>query len=186
MYSRQDFIARFRDVETATLLDRLATRELADEAKDAIHQVLHERGVPAEPLNRLRPDIPEHEVAQYAQAIKRGPCPRCHGRESGIEVRESYWVWSALVLTKWQTKRVACCRKCGVRENWNALGFCIGLGWWGIPAGILITPYQIVRNLLAIASRSERAAPSKALLVLAKRNLLAQRQFELERMATNS
>ncbi|MBD8879534.1 hypothetical protein IHE49_03460 [Rhodanobacter sp. 7MK24] len=185
MYSQQDFVERFKNMETATLLHRLATSELTEEAKDAIYQVLNGRGVPTEHLNGVRPDVPEHEVSRYAQAIKQGPCPLCQRRESAIEVRESHWVWSALILTRWQTKRVVCCRKCGVHENWSALVFCMGLGWWGFPVGILVTPYQIVRNLLVIASRSDKTKPSEALLIFAKADLLARRQSNLERMATN-
>jgi hypothetical protein len=183
MYSREEFIGRFKDMETALLLHRLATSELTDEARDAIYHVLHERGVPTEPLNRIKPDIPEHEIVQHAQFIKRSPCPLCHRRESGIDVRESYWVWSALIITRWQTRRAVCCRKCGVKDNWTALGFSFGLGWWGVPVGIILTPYQIIRNLLAIASKTDRPEPSKALLSFAKKNLLAQRQLELERTA---
>jgi len=183
MYSRDEFIERFNGMETALLLHRLATSELTDEARDAIHHVLHERGVPTEPLNRVKPNIPEHEIIQHAQVIKRSPCPRCHRRGAGIEVRESYWVWSALIITRWQTKRAICCRKCGVQDNWSALAFSFGLGWWGVPGGIILTPYQVIRNLVTIASKADKTEPSKALLTFAKKNLLDRRQLELEQTA---
>ncbi len=183
MYSRADFIERFKGTETALLLHRLATSELTDEASDAICDVLHERGVPIGPLKAVRLDIPEHAVAQHALDIKRGACPRCRRTESGVEVRESYWVWSAILFTSWQTKRAVCCEKCGRHNNWNALGFSFGLGWWGFPGGILLTPWQIIRNILVLARRRERTEPSNALLNVAKASLLAQRQLEIERMA---
>jgi hypothetical protein len=183
MYSREDFIERFKGMETALLVHRLTTGDLTDEARDAVCQVLHERGVPMGSLDKVAQDTPEQDIAQHALRIKHGNCPLCHRSGSGVEVRESYWVWSALVITRWQTRRAVCCRACGVHENWNALGFSLGLGWWGIPAGILLTPCQITRNLLAIARRREKPEPSKALLRIAKDHLLAQRRLELERLA---
>lgn len=183
MYSRADFIERFKGTETALLLQRLATGDLTDEASDAICHVLHERGVPMGPLKAVRQEIPEHAITQHALDIKRGICPRCHRRECGVEVRESYWVWSALLFTRWQTKRVLCCQQCGLKNNWRALGFSFGLGWWGLPAGIFLTPWQITRNIVAIARRRERSEPSSALLNSAKHSLLAERQLEVERMA---
>lgn len=183
MYSREEFVERFKDMETAWLLNRLATTELTDEARDAIHDVLRGRGVPMESLSKFKPDIPDHEVVEHARRIKLSTCPRCRRTEGGLEVRKSYWVWSALIITRWQTKSDICCRDCGVNENWSALISSVGLGWWGIPAGIIVTPCQIVRNILAIAKKSDTTEPSGALLDYAKKHLLAQRQLELERTA---
>jgi hypothetical protein len=183
MYSREDFIERFRGMETALLVHRLTTGELTDVARDALCHVLHERGVPLEPISEVRLAIPEREIAQHALEIKCGACPICHQSRSGVEVRESYWVWSALVITRRETRRVLCCRTCGTHDNWAAVGFNLALGWWGVPNGILLTPYQIIRNLLVLCRRREESQPSKALLELVKSNLLAQRQLEIERMA---
>jgi hypothetical protein len=183
MYTREEFVERFKGMETAWLVDRLATSEPTDDARAAIHDVLRGRGVTPDSLHRLEADIPAHEIVQYARAIKASSCPRCRRNDSGIEVRRSYRVWSALVLTRWETRTALCCRMCSEEENWKALIFSFGLGWWGFPFGLIVTPFQIIRNILAIARKDVATEPSMDLLNVAKQNLLAQRQHEIERTA---
>jgi hypothetical protein len=45
MYSRSDFVERFRQLDNETLFDRLAHEELTDDAKHALLDVLGERGI---------------------------------------------------------------------------------------------------------------------------------------------
>jgi hypothetical protein len=52
MYSRNDFIERFRHLDNGVLLDRLAHQELTNEAKEALLQVLDERGVHRSTLDK--------------------------------------------------------------------------------------------------------------------------------------
>lgn len=44
MYSTEFFIARFQDLDTDALVEKLATQELTDEARQALIQVLRDRG----------------------------------------------------------------------------------------------------------------------------------------------
>jgi hypothetical protein len=41
--------------------------------------------------------------------------------------------------------------------------FCLLLGWWGFPFGLILTPVQIIRNLWAIFCGPDPRYPSKAL-----------------------
>ena len=41
--------------------------------------------------------------------------------------------------------------------------FCLFLGWWGFPWGLVLTPVQIARNILGITSGPDPAVPSLAL-----------------------
>jgi hypothetical protein len=50
MYSTEFFIKQFHNQETATLIDRLATQDLSDAARDALTQVLGDRGLSGEQL----------------------------------------------------------------------------------------------------------------------------------------
>lgn len=116
-------------------------------------------------------EIPETEIYNRALDIKNGPCPACRGRSTKIEVRKSYWVWSALLFTRWGTTSKVCCKKCGMQSNLGSLAANVFLGWWGIPWGILITPAQIFSNIVAMFRRFDDLKPSDELLQAAKLQL---------------
>jgi hypothetical protein len=117
--------------------------------------------------------IPEEVLSKYAGEIHQGVCPVCRGK-GPVDVHTSYFVWSALVLTSWSSKPRICCRACGIK---NQLGSTLGsalVGWWGFPWGILVTPIQIVRNLVALCSPPAPSKPSDSLRKLAAINLAAR------------
>lgn len=118
-------------------------------------------------------DIPEQRIIEHALEIRNGACPSCRGRESRIEVRKYYWVWSAVLFTRWGTSSKVCCKKCGTESNLISVASCLLLGWWGVPWGIFITPVQIVSNIVAMFRRFNTSKPS-AELILAARLKLAE------------
>jgi hypothetical protein len=215
MYTREYFVERFREVDTDELLDRFAATELTEEAKDAIHTILRERGISDKQIaplvkdakkaryrrtsatnecdfcgrsarfSRVKDegqkfcsktcllnarlmeasvDIPEQAIAKRAMEIRDGACPSCQRLESHVEVRKSYWVWSALVLTRWGTSAKVCCTRCGIQSNLGSILYCLSLGWWGIPWGIFITPVQIIANVGAMFRRIDPTQPSEELI----------------------
>ena len=66
-----------------------------------------------------------------------------------LDIRISYWVWSAVVVTRWGYESKFCCRRCATKRQLMSVGSCLLLGWWGFPWGMLITPLQLYRNLRA-------------------------------------
>lgn len=100
-------------------------------------------------------DIPPAELDDLISQIHNGPCPRCQG-PGPVDVFKAYQVWSALVLTSWSTQPTVCCRSCGVKHQLKGLALSTLLGWWGFPWGLVVTPVQITRNLLALS----RSAPT--------------------------
>jgi hypothetical protein len=106
----------------------------------------------------LLDQIPPSMIEDQIDKIRAGPCPECGSRAS-IDVHKSYKVYSALVWTSWRTRSHFCCQSCGRRHQAKALASSALLGWWGIPFGLLITPWQIVRNLLAMMRKADRASP---------------------------
>jgi hypothetical protein len=48
------------------------------------------------------------------------------------------------------------------------------LGWWGVPWGLVMTPVQLVRNLISMASTPDPSSPSPALEKILRHNLAAQ------------
>lgn len=91
-----------------------------------------------------------------------------------MDVHVSYWVWSLLVLTQWKTTPQVSCRACGVKKQLAGAAFSLGLGWWGIPWGLLMTPLQIVRNLTAVFNGPEPTQPSPQLERVLRVNIGAQ------------
>jgi hypothetical protein len=106
--------------------------------------------------------LPNEVVERTMMAITQAPCPKC-GSLGSIDVRTTYQVWSALYVTRWSSKTQICCRSCATRSSLGAIAFCLLLGWWGLPWGIVMTPTQLVRNLRAMRQGSTDSQSSPAL-----------------------
>jgi hypothetical protein len=108
------------------------------------------------------------EIDEYISSFHSGPCPRC-GARANVDVHQSHRVYSVLVYTRWQTNKHFCCQKCGRNQQLKDLGFSMLCGWWGFPFGLIITPLQIVKNIIGIVRPSDR--PSRDLQRIAKLEL---------------
>jgi hypothetical protein len=127
-----------------------------------------EKGV----LIHLADQLPADLVEQSVQNIHSGSCPKCHGR-GPVDVHTSHRVWSALFLTSWVSRPQICCSSCGKKAKAADTLFCLLLGWWGFPWGFLVTPVQIVRNVIGLASASNPTRPSDKLRGIIRVNLAA-------------
>ncbi|MCP4377494.1 MAG: hypothetical protein GY794_15125 [bacterium] len=74
MYSRQDFVERFRETDTEELFGRIVTGDVTDEARDAIHIVLMERGIAEKEISTL---ASRAEKAQYRRTSPTNECDFC-------------------------------------------------------------------------------------------------------------
>jgi hypothetical protein len=160
MYTKADYLKNFAGTDSDTLLDRLAHNELTGDARDAIREILTERGCAIPQITVV--DISDDVVRTQAMAIRRGACPQCRKSGSAVDMRTEHWVLSAIFLTRYGRRTALSCRDCGQRRNLQALGKCILLGWWGFPFGLLITPYKIFANVGEML-RKDREEPSDAL-----------------------
>src|SRR5262245_24406322 len=86
---------------------------------------------------QIAPDVIYNSVSQ----VHRGACPRCHG-PGPVDVHTSYRVWSALIVTQWQSFQHIACRSCGVKAQIGDGLLSLLLGWWGFPWGLVMTPVQ--------------------------------------------
>jgi hypothetical protein len=111
--------------------------------------------------------VPEEAVANLARQIHSGPCPRCQG-PGPVDVHIAYWVWSALVFTRWGNKQQVSCRRCAVKTQAGCLAQSAAFGWWGFPFGILITPVQVCRTAVQIVFPPNPAGPSAKLHEIAR------------------
>jgi hypothetical protein len=113
--------------------------------------VCAERGAVLRNLDRLDVAVIDQHIAN-AQA---GPCTEC-GANAKVDMYFSYRVHSILLYTSWKTRRHFCCRSCGRSHQMKDIGYCISLGWWGGPFGLLMTPWQIAMNVGALLRKSDR------------------------------
>ena len=116
----------------------------------------------------LAPSAPRGP-ADFARQIHSGPCPVCRG-PGPIDVHDTHWVWSALVLTRWGSRSQVSCRWCGIKSQVLGIAQSAVLGWWGFPWGFIFTPVQIIRNVIGICTPSPKE-PSERLLAIARDHL---------------
>jgi hypothetical protein len=131
-----------------------------------------ERCCKAFPLMQWTGVRPE-ETYRRAMEMRNATCPRC-GQPGPLDAHKLYRVWSAVVLSAWSTRTVVCCRRCGREEQLAAASLSLALGWWGLPLGPLLTPIQVIRNLLAMR-RPIPPSPSAELLAAARKELAIRR-----------
>lgn len=106
--------------------------------------------------------IPVAMVREHLRGVQQGSCPECQGR-GPLDIHDSYWIWSALLLTRWgKTSRLSC-RSCATNRQLMGLGSGLLLGWWGFPFGLLLTPLQTYRSLRALILRREFSEASPEL-----------------------
>lgn len=117
--------------------------------------------------------VPDEAIEHLARQIHAGPCPRCNG-PGPVDVHVAYWVWSALAFTRWGNWRQVCCRRCAVKGQIGRLVTTGLFGWWGFPWGIVFTPVQFGRTVIAMFSPPKPAFPSAQLWQVARVYLASQ------------
>lgn len=131
-----------------------------------------DRGQILELLNAFSPSTVDEQIRKASL----GPCPEC-GALANIDVHMSHKVYSALLWTSWKTLSHVCCQSCGRRHQMKAIAYSGSLGWWGVPFGLIITPYQLIRNIAGMMRRADRPSPDFTRMMrlnLAKRLAAAQ------------
>ena len=112
-----------------------------------------------------------------------GLCPVCSGN-GPIDVHTSHEVWSILLMTSWKSLPRISCRSCGVKRQLGGLFFSLFAGWWGFPWGLVMTPVQIVKNVIGLASPPDPMQPSDELLhqmrLIIAEHLIADEEQKLE------
>jgi hypothetical protein len=121
----------------------------------------------------LSKELPEAAVQEQLRKTHQGLCPKCGG-SGPVDVYVSHRVWSAVLLTSWASTPQVSCRPCGRKSQWMGIGYSLALGWWGFPAGFVVTPIQIGRNLLAMGRSADASTPSPQLEKIVRMTLAAQ------------
>lgn len=121
----------------------------------------------------LQQYIAPESIAQLATELHRADCPQCGGA-GPVDVCEGHQVWSFLVATQWRSVSKVCCRGCARKHQLYSAGLSAVAGWWGFPWGLLMTPIQIGRNVIALVSGPDASQPSPKLHGVACSMLAAQ------------
>jgi len=118
--------------------------------------------------------IPEPEVNQEVWSLYQGNCPQCNG-SGPVDVHTSYRIWSALLMTSWGSRVQISCDRCGVKARITDSLFCLVLGWWGFPWGLIMTPVQLLRNLSKPSrTKNYQTTPSDQLAKLVRLRMAAE------------
>lgn len=111
--------------------------------------------------------IPPVQIQRMVLQIHQGNCPRCGG-PGPVDAHKAHQVWSALIVTSWSSSPALSCKSCGVKRQIGATLFSGVFGWWGIPWGIVMTPVQVVRNIVEMAGGPQPNQPSELLEKIAR------------------
>src|ERR1700760_1218516 len=113
--------------------------------------------------------IPEDQIEKQVLEAHQGPCPKC-GKDVSIDVHSSYRFWSALIYWSWKGKSFVACKECARATQGEDLVLSALSGWWS-PPGVLITPFAIILNILAIGRRVDPRNPSERFRKLMRMSL---------------
>ena len=118
--------------------------------------------------------VPDDLVATEARTIHSGPCPVCGERRGPVDVHTSHKIASFILMTSWSSNPRISCRSCGVKSQLGALFYSLFLGWWGIPWGIIMTPVQVIKNIIALLHSETSVNPTPRLEQLVRMGIASQ------------
>lgn len=115
--------------------------------------------------------LPSKTINDLINTTHQGACPKCHKKNGPVDIHTSYKIWSFILVSYWQAEPEVSCRTCGVKAQLSGTVSSLLLGWWGLPWGIIMTPIQATRNVLALVVSPNPFRPSKKLQDRIKFNL---------------
>jgi hypothetical protein len=121
--------------------------------------------------------VPNDLVSQEARVVHSGPCPVCNQKRGPVDVHTSHKVASFVLMTSWSSTPRVSCSSCGTKAKLGAVVYSLVLGWWGLPWGIIMTPVQVLKNLVPLL-RSETSATPSGQLEQFVRNSIASQALE--------
>lgn len=124
-------------------------------------------------LTSVANGLPEDIVNKYVSNVHSGACPKCKGR-GPVDIYKSHSIYSLLLFTSWKTQPHICCRSCATKKQISAVIISLLIGWWGFPWGLIMTPVQVIRNLIDIFRSPDPSRPSKELQKILRYSLAGQ------------
>ncbi|MDI1255146.1 MAG: hypothetical protein PSV16_03515 [Flavobacterium sp.] len=87
------------------------------------------------------------ELEKYAEQLRNIACPICNQTQKKLNGTVLYTVKSFLIVSTFSKKPLIACPDCLDKKNNDSITSTMLLGWWGIPWGILRTPFYIYNNI---------------------------------------
>ena len=144
--------------------------------KDGKKRYCNQKCYEADEFNRFADKIPDEIVEQVTKKIHDSHCPKCEG-SGPVDIHHSYSIYSVIVFTSWKTNENLVCKKCASKQQTVDLIGSLFLGWWGFPLGLIMTPIQLVRNIISLGKNPGAQGPSGNLRQHA-RLMIAANQME--------
>ncbi len=119
----------------------------------------------------LTEKLPNKVINDQVNAVHQGACPKCNKKSGPVDIHTSYTIWSFILISNLKNDAQVCCKSCGVKAQLAGTVSSFLLGWWSVPLGIVMTPVQTVRNLIALIISPNPFKPSKKLEKLIRFNL---------------
>jgi len=108
------------------------------------------------------PLVPDSPLEAELRELHAGACPQCGGA-GPVDLHDSRWVWSALIVTRTGCDTVLSCRRCARKRQGGAILRSLALGWWGVPFGLILTPVQVGRTTYGLCFPPDPSRPSARL-----------------------
>jgi hypothetical protein len=111
---------------------------------------------------RMSQLVPAETLEREVEAVYRSNCPKCN-LPGPVDVHKYHEVLSFVVMIRWTTKQQISCHSCGRKRQLGAIALSFFGGWWGFPFGLILTPIQITRNIIAMCAQASDSQPSPTL-----------------------
>ena len=110
------------------------------------------------------------EITELSQKLRSLPCPLCGTKTAKLNGTIMHTAKSFIVFSYFRKEPIIGCPDCLDKKNQESIISTALLGWWGIPSGILKTPFYIYNNIKA-KKQNRIAEPNETLLSFTLENI---------------
>jgi hypothetical protein len=110
------------------------------------------------------------EITEISQKIRSLPCPMCGNKTAKLNGTVMHTVKSFIVFSTFRKEPIIACPDCLDKKNQESITSTAILGWWGIPWGLLKTPFYIYNNVKA-KKQNRISVPNETLLGFTIQNI---------------
>jgi hypothetical protein len=87
------------------------------------------------------------EITELSQKLRSLPCPLCGSKTAKLNATIMHTAKSFIFFSFFRKEPIIGCPDCLDKKNQESITSSALLGWWGIPWGILKTPFYIYNNI---------------------------------------
>ncbi len=110
------------------------------------------------------------EITELAQKLRSLPCPLCGNKTAKLNGTIMHTAKSFIIFSFFRKEPIIGCPDCLDKKNQESIASTALLGWWGIPWGILKTPFYIYNNIKA-KKHNRISEPNETLLSFTMENI---------------